>query len=237
MSGLRVLVIDADPQMRRLLLHNLMANHYGVVACASGVDALAKVAQVHPDLILLDPALPDKPGLTLLQELRAWLTIPILVLSQCATADEQIAALDAGADDFLAKPFCCDALLARMRAVLRRVHPNAEEAIYTIGDLYVDLTDRLVTVKGQPVKLTPHEYALLRLLVQNAGVVLSHRQILSAVWGETQPNELHSVHVYIARLRQKLETDPKAPQLILTEPRVGYRLTAPESTLSRYSHA
>ncbi|MEZ4682256.1 MAG: response regulator transcription factor [Caldilineaceae bacterium] len=227
-NGLLVLVVDADPQTQRLLQFYLTANGYPVVTCATAAAALAKIPQVHPDLILLDPALPDTCGLALLHELRTWLTLPILVLSQHSTTDDQIAALDAGADDFLPKPLACDALLARMRAVLRRIPPDAELTTYTHGDLHVDLTHRLVTLKGQRVQLTPHEYALLRELVQHAGTVLPHRQLLSAVWGPAHADAIHYGRVYIAQLRQKLEADPASPQLILTEPRVGYRLTAPE---------
>lgn len=227
-GGLWILVVDADQQMRRFLQSNLTANGYRVCAVGTGQAALVKSTQIHPDLIILDLELPDMQPLCLLKQLRERIKIPVLVTSMHATSAEQIATLDAGADDFLSKPLRIDELLARMRVALRHLQPNSQASIFTHGDLQVDLTRRLVTVKGERVKLTPHEYAILRLLVQNVGIVLTHRQILSAVWGPAHANETHYGRVYIAQLRQKLEANPKAPRLILTEPRIGYRLTLPD---------
>lgn len=231
-GGLWVLIVDADRQMRRFLQSRLAANCYRVFGCETGEVALAKAAQLHPDLILLDPDLPDMPGVYCLKRLRAWTTIPVLVISMRAASAEQIAALDAGADDFLAKPVQVEELLARMRVALRHAQPNPAAAIFTHGDLQVDLARRLVTINGRRVRLTPHEYAVLRLLVQHAGAVLTHRQIISAVWGPAHAHNTHYGRVYIAQLRQKLEADPKSPRLILTEPRIGYRLTMSDRALS-----
>ncbi len=227
-GGLWILVVDADQQMRRFLQCKLTANGYCIYAVGTGQATLAKLAQIHPDLIILDLDLPDMQPLSLLTLLRERTKVPLLVTSMHATSAEQIAALDAGADDFLTKPLRIDELLARIRVALRHLQPNAQSSIFTHGDLQVDLTRRLVTIKGERVKLTPHEYAILRLLVQNVGIVLTHRQILSTVWGPAHANETHYGRVYIAQLRQKLETNPQSPQLILTEPRIGYRLTLPD---------
>ncbi len=226
-ENLRVLVVDDEVQIRRFLKISLEANGYQVYETASGQDALEKAALLRPELIILDLGLPDMDGLAVLQSLREWTQTPVLILSVRDADRDKIAALDAGADDYLTKPFSVDELMARMRVAQRHVAPVPETTIFTIGDLQVDLGRRLVTVAGQPVKLTPTEYALLRLLVQHAGRVLTHRQILREIWGAKYVDEIHYLRVYFAQLRQKLEADPALPKIILTEPGVGYRLAAP----------
>ncbi len=223
---LRVLVVDDEVQIRRFLKISLEANGYHVYETASGRDALEKAALLRPELIILDLGLPDLPGLEVLRRLREWTQTPVLILSVLDADRDKIAALDAGADDYLTKPFSVDELMARMRVAQRHVYTEPETTVFSSGHLQVDLGRRLVTVSGQPVKLTPTEYALLRLLVQHAGRVLTHRQILREVWGARYVDEIHYLRVYFAQLRQKLEADPALPKIILTEPGVGYRLVA-----------
>lgn len=225
----RVLVVDDEVQIRRFLKISLEANGYQVYEAIAGQEALEKAALLRPDLIILDLGLPDMDGVTVLQRLREWTQTPVLILSVRDADRDKIAALDAGADDYLTKPFSVDELMARMRVAQRHSTPLPETNIFTCGDLQVDLGRRLVTVKGQPVKLTPTEYALLRLLIQHAGRVLTHRQILREIWGAKYVDEIHYLRVYFAQLRQKLEADPALPKLILTEPGVGYRLATPNS--------
>jgi two-component system KDP operon response regulator KdpE len=219
-----VLVVDDEVQIRRFLRISLEANGCRVYETDNGQDALAKTAQLHPDLVILDLSLPDMDGLDVLSRLREWTQTPVIVLSVRDADRDKVAALDAGADDYLTKPFSMDELMARLRVAQRHAQPEPENPIFTAGDLQVDLNRRLVSVKGQPVKLTPTEYALLRLMIQHAGKVLTHRQILKEVWGPEYINETHYLRVYFAQLRQKIEDDPALPRIILTEPGVGYRL-------------
>jgi two-component system KDP operon response regulator KdpE len=223
-EGPSILVVDDEVQIRRFLKISLEASGYRVYEAVSGQEALEKMALLRPDLAILDLGLPDMDGLSVLRQLREWSKIPVIVLSVRDADREKIAALDAGADDYLTKPFSVDELMARMRVAQRHAQPAAESSTFTRGDVQIDLARRLVTLKGQPVKLTPTEYALLRLLVQHAGKVLTHRQILREVWGPAYVDETHYLRVYFAQLRQKLEADPALPKLILTEPGVGYRL-------------
>lgn len=223
-SGLQVLVVDDEKQIRRFLKISLETHGYQVHETASGQEALSKAAQLRPDLIILDLGLPDLDGIQVLQQLREWTHTPVIVLSVRDADAEKVAALDASADDYLTKPFSTNELLARLRVAMRHVQPEANDPIFRSGPLQVDLARRLVTLDGQPVKLTPTEYALLRLLVQHAGKVLTHRQILREVWGATYVDETHYLRVYFAQLRQKLEENPALPKLILTEAGVGYRL-------------
>jgi two-component system KDP operon response regulator KdpE len=223
-EGLQILIVDDEVQIRRFLKLSLETHGYQVAACATGQDALAQAMRRRPDLILLDLGLPDMEGMVVLARLREWTKIPVIILSVRAADQDKIAALDAGANDYLTKPFSVDELLARMRVALRHLQPEAEAAIFRSDHLEVDLVRRWVTVQGQPVKLTPTEYALLCLLVQHAGRVLTHRQLLCEVWGPEAVTETHYLRVYFAQLRQKLEADPARPQVILTEPGVGYRL-------------
>ncbi len=225
-DGPQVLVIDDELQIRRFLRISLEANGYSVHETDNGQDALAKAAQLRPDLIILDLGLPDIPGLDVLSRLREWTSTPVIILSVRDSDRDKVAALDIGADDYLSKPFSVEELLARLRVAQRHAQPNPESSTFTAGNLQVDLARRLVTVRGEPVKLTPTEYALLRLLIQHAGRVLTHRQILREVWGPEYVEETHYLRVYFAQLRQKLEDDPALPKIIVTEPGVGYRLVS-----------
>lgn len=220
------LVIDDEPQIRRLLRVTLEANGYRVFDAATGNDGVAQAAQRKPDVILLDLGLPDLEGLTVLKRIREWSKVPILILSVRDQEAEKIAALDSGADDYVTKPFNSGELLARVRAALRHGQPQGAEAILHVGSLEVDLSKRLVLKAGAEVKLTPIEYSLLRLLITHAGKVLTHRQLLTAVWGEKAIGQSHYLRVHMAHLREKLEANPATPALILTEPAVGYRLVA-----------
>jgi two-component system KDP operon response regulator KdpE len=223
-DGSQILVIDDEAPIRRLLRIGLEANGYGVHEAASGQEGVIKVAHVHPDVIILDMGLPDLGGIEVLEQLREWTTTPVIILSVRDADRDKVGALDAGADDYLTKPFSMDELLARLRVALRRLRPQPDVPVFTAGHLRVDFDRRLVTVHGEPVKLTPTEYALLRLMCQHAGKVLTHKQILRAVWGADYVDETHYLRVYFAQLRRKLEDDPSLPKLIVTEPGVGYRL-------------
>ncbi|RIK43240.1 MAG: DNA-binding response regulator [Chloroflexi bacterium] len=228
-EGLHVLVVDDEVQIRRFLKISLEASGYQVSECATGREALEKAALLRPDLIILDLGLPDMDGVTVITRLREWTQTPVIILSVRDADSDKVAALDAGADDYLTKPFSVAELTARLRVAIRHIAPEPEVTCFRSGDLQIDLARRLVMVRGQPVKLTPTEYALLRLLVQHAGRVLTHRQILRAVWGPEYVDETHYLRVYFAQLRQKLEADPARPELILTEPGVGYRLAVEDS--------
>lgn len=223
-EGPLVLVVDDELQIRRFLRVSLEAHGYRVIEVANGQDALNRAAQSRPDILLLDMGLPDLDGMAVLTRLREWTKTPVIILSVRDADRDKVAALDAGADDYVTKPFSTDELLARMRTALRHAQPAQTEPIFTSGRLMVDLARRLVQIEGQPVRLTPTEYALLRLMIQNAGRVLTHTQILRAVWGPEYLHETHYLRVYFAQLRQKLEADPSVPRLLLTEPGVGYRL-------------
>lgn len=223
-SGAQILVVDDELQIRRFLRITLEANGYVVHETATGQDAIVKVAQLRPDLIILDIGLPDIDGLEVLRRVREWTNTPVIMLSVRDKDRDKISALDAGADDYLVKPFSMDELLARIRVAQRHALPLAESQVFNNGSLMVDLTRRLVTVHDEPVKLTPTEYALLRLMIQHAGKVLTHQQILRDVWGPEYVNETHYLRVYFAQLRQKIEDNPALPAIILTEPGVGYRL-------------
>lgn len=224
-----VLVIDDEVQIRRLLRVTLEANGYRVLEAATANDGIVETAQRRPDLVVLDLGLPDLDGLAVLKRLREWSRVPVLILTVREADDEKVAALDAGADDYVTKPFSTAELLARLRVALRHSQPLPENATFTSGDLEVDLAGRRVTVLGKEVKLTPTEYAFLRLLVRNAGRVVTQRQILAEVWGPKAVEQIHYLRVYAAHLREKLENDPACPKLLLTEPGVGYRLTASDA--------
>lgn len=218
------LIIDDEVQIRRLLRLTLEAHGYKVFEAATGQEGLLKAAQRRPEIVLLDLGLPDLDGVTILKRLREWSTVPVLVLSVRDRDEDKIAALDAGADDYVTKPFSTGELLARLRVAQRHAQPAADLAVFRSGGLQVDLTARVVTVQGREVKLTATEYALLCLFVRYAGKVLTHRQILREVWGPTYVEQTHYLRVYLAHLREKLEADPAQPKLFLTEPGVGYRL-------------
>ncbi len=222
-NGVRVLVVDDEPAIRRFLHASLSAHGYDVFEAADGQSALNLVAAAQPDLIILDLGLPDMDGVQVICQLREWTQVPIVIISVRGGEDDKIAALDAGADDYVSKPFGVGELLARMRVALRHAAPAAKEPIFVAGDLAVDLARRDVRLGGQEVQLTPTEYDLLRILVTHAGKVLTHRQLLREVWGVKYEQETHMLRVNISNLRRKLEPDPTRPRYIRTEPGVGYR--------------
>jgi two-component system, OmpR family, KDP operon response regulator KdpE len=221
-----VLVVDDEPQILRALQTTLKGAGYDVETARTGEQALTTAAVRPPDAVILDLVLPDMRGTEVCRQLRAWTSVPVLVLSVVGDESEKVAALDAGADDYVTKPFGVDELLARLRAALRRAEPSPDPVI-SIGDLRIDLEAHEVTFAGRVVQLTPHEYALLTLLARNEGKLLTHRAILKEVWGQAYSDESHYLHVYVSQLRRKLEPDPARPRYILTEPGAGYRLVDP----------
>jgi two-component system KDP operon response regulator KdpE len=223
-----VLVIDDEPQIRRLLRVTLEGNGYQVFDATSGEEGILQAAQRRPEVILLDLGLPDLDGVTILKRLREWSQVPVIVLSVRDRENDKVAALDQGADDYITKPFNSGELLARLRVVQRRAQPTPDLAVFRSGPVEVDLTARRVTVGGKEIKLTATEYSLLRLFVQHAGKVLTHRQILREVWGPNYLEQTHYLRVYMAHLREKLEADPARPELFITEAGVGYRLVEKE---------
>jgi two-component system KDP operon response regulator KdpE len=226
MTGARVLVVDDERQILRALEMKLRGAGYAVDTAATARDALAQAAMRPPEAVILDLLLPDGSGTDVCRELRKWSTAPILVLSAVGEEKEKIAALDAGADDYVTKPFSGDELLARLRAALRRTGPSAEPVL-EVGDLQIDRDKRSVTFAGNPISLTPTEYDLLRLLVENEGKLLTHPAILRAIWGPAYREESNYLHVYVSHLRRKIEPDPARPRYILNQPGVGYRLVSP----------
>jgi two-component system KDP operon response regulator KdpE len=226
-NGLRILVVDDEAPIRRYLRVALGAQGYAVLEAASGREALESVPAQHPDLIILDLGLPDIDGVEVARSLRARSQTPIIILSVREAEEDKIAALDAGADDYLVKPFGTGELMARIRVVLRH-QANADEPVLQAGALMMDLPRRLVTVADREITLTPTEYDLLRILMQNVGRVITHRQLLRMVWGNAYESEMHLLRVNISNLRHKLEPDPSRPAFIHTEPGVGYRLIPPE---------
>jgi two-component system, OmpR family, KDP operon response regulator KdpE len=223
-SALRVLVVDDERAIRRFLRVSLTAHGYSVFEASGGREALQAVSSDRPDLIILDLGLPDMDGIEVTRQLREWSRTPIVVLSVRADEATKVAALDAGADDYLTKPFGTAELMARMRVALRHATQPADEPIFKVGELSMDLARRQVTVSGSEVALTPTEYDLLRVLVQHVGKVLTHRQLLRQVWGAGYEGEIHLLQVNISNLRRKVEPDPSRPSYILTEIGVGYRL-------------
>ena len=226
MSGARVLVVDDEPQILRALQTSLRGAGYEVVVAATAEEALSAAAMRPPAAVILDLVLPDGSGTDVCRELRSWSSAPVLVLSVVGDEAEKVAAFDAGADDYVQKPFGIDELLARLRALLRRAGPSTEPVI-EVGELVVDIDKRLVTVAGRRVQLTPNEFDLLRVLAQNEGKLMTHPTILREVWGPAYGTESHYLHVYVSQLRQKLESDPARPRYLLTEPGAGYRLVDP----------
>ena len=219
-----VLVVDDELQIRRLLRVSLEGNGYRVLEAATGQEGLTQAAQHPPDVVLLDLGLPDMEGVAVLKRLREWSHVPVVILSVRDREEEKVAALDHGADDYVTKPFGTAELLARLRVAQRHVLPAGDSPVFRFGPLEVDLTARVVKRDGREVKLTATEYSLLKLFVQHAGKVLTHRQILNQVWGPNYVDQTHYLRVYVAHLRDKLEPDPAKPRLITTEPGVGYRL-------------
>jgi two-component system, OmpR family, KDP operon response regulator KdpE len=225
----RILVVDDEPQILRALQTSLRGAGYDVDTATTGEQALTAAAVRAPDAVILDLVLPDRRGTDVSRELRAWSSVPIIVLSVVGDEAEKVAALDAGADDYVTKPFGVDELLARLRAALRRAEPSGEP-VREIGQRTIDFEAHAVSFDGKQVQLTPHEYALLTLLARNEGKLLTHRTILREVWGRAYSDESHYLHVYVSQLRRKLEPDPARPKYILTEPGAGYRLVDPLRT-------
>jgi two-component system KDP operon response regulator KdpE len=225
-DGPLVLVIDDEPPLRRFLRAALTGHGYRLLEAETGTLGLSLAASHNPDAVLLDLGLPDLDGIEVARQLREWSRVPVIVLSARGREDDKVAALDAGADDYLTKPFGVNELLARLRVALRHAaslaHPA--EPILELPGLRIDFARREVSAAGCEVRLTPIEFKILALLARNAGRVLTHRQILSEVWGPRHSGESHTVRVHVAELRKKLEGDPARPRLLITEPGVGYRL-------------
>ena len=226
MSGARILVVDDERQILRALQTSLRGAGYEVETAETAERALAAAAMRPPEAVILDLVLPDGTGTEVVRELRTWSSAPVIVLSAVGDEREKVAALDAGADDYVTKPVGIDELIARLRAVLRRATPDGEPVL-TIGDLQLDLEKRELKRDGKPVHLTPHQFDLLRLLARNEGKLLTHRMILKEVWGPGYGSESNLLHVHVSQLRRKIEPDPARPRYLLTEPGAGYRLVDP----------
>lgn len=227
-----ILVVDDEPEIRKAVAASLQAQGYTVQTAANGEEALNKAALSPPALVILDLMMPVMDGLETCRRLRAWTDVPILVLSARSEEKQKVRALDLGADDYLTKPFGMDELTARIRASLRR-HGAArlvDAPVFTAGSLTVDYARRLAFKNGQELKLTPHEYEILRFMTQNAERVLTHRQVLAAVWGPEDVEETQYLRVHVSHLRQKIEDNPARPRFIVTEPGVGYRFRIGEAS-------
>jgi two-component system KDP operon response regulator KdpE len=223
----KVLVVDDEPQIRRALRTSLEAHGYDVATVGTGDEGVVGAAGGSPDLVLLDLGLPDMDGTEVIRRVRAFSEVPIIVLSVRESQDDKVAALDAGADDYVTKPFAMEELLARTRAALRRAAPEEPaQPTLTFGQLEVDLARRLVTIDGEPIHLTPTEYALFEALVTNAGKLLTHQWLLRKVWGQGYGTETTYLRTYVRTLRKKLGDDASRPAMIITEPGVGYRWVA-----------
>jgi two-component system KDP operon response regulator KdpE len=221
-----ILLVEDEPQMRRFLRASLTSHGFRLIEAATGKEAQALATSHNPEVILLDLGLPDTDGIALARTLREWSRVPIIVISARGREADKVEALDAGSDDYLTKPFGVNELLARIRVALRHAQQatGASGPVIEIGPLRLDLARREVTLAGRELHLTPNEYRLLALMARNAGKVLTHRQILKEVWGPAHAGETHYLRVYMAQLRRKIEADPARPQLLVTEPTVGYRL-------------
>jgi two-component system KDP operon response regulator KdpE len=230
-TGARVLVVDDEPQILRALQTTLRGAGYAVDTAATAEEALTTAAVRPPEAVILDLVLPDRSGVEVCRELRGWSAVPILILSAVGEERQKVAALDAGADDYVTKPFGVDELLARLRAALRRAAPSREPVI-AVGELSIDLEKHAVFRAGEQIRLTPHEFDLLRYLAENEGKLLTHRMILREVWGPAYQVESHYLHVYVSQLRRKIEPDPTRPRYILTEPGAGYRFVAPAAQVA-----
>jgi len=224
-----VLVVDDEPQIRRALATNLRARGYLVDLAESGEQALVTVADRHPDLVVLDLGLPGIDGVDVVRGLRGWTTVPIIVLSVRNAETDKVAALDAGADDYVTKPFGMNELLARMRAALRRHQPVDEAPIITTPDFTIDLTTTRVTRNGNEISLTPIEWRLVEVLARNVGKLVSQRQLLQQVWGPAYESEANYLRVHFANIRKKLEPDASRPVYFITETGMGYRLQVPDT--------
>ena len=229
-----VLLIEDDSQIRRFLRHALAAGNYKLFEALTAEEGVAQAAARQPGIVLLDLGLPDGDGLTVIARIRAWSQVPILVLSARGLESHKIAALDAGADDYVAKPFAVGELLARMRAALRRNARPSGAAVFRIGPVEVDLEKRVVKVNGVDTHLTPIEFKLLHTMIRYAGRVVTQRQLLNEVWGPNHVEQAQYLRVYMGQLRRKLETDPARPQFLRTEPGVGYRLVVGDEDASNF---
>lgn len=227
------LLVEDEPQMRRFLRASLTSHGFRLVEAENGGEAMALATSHNPEIILLDLGLPDCDGIDLTRRIREWTRVPIIVISARGREADKVEALDAGADDYVTKPFGVNELLARMRVALRHAQQSggsADNPVIEMGRLRIDLARRKVALLGRELHLTPTEYRLLILLARNAGKVLTHRQILKEVWGPTHAAETHYLRVYMAQLRRKVENDPARPRLLTTEPGVGYRMREPETS-------
>jgi len=222
----RVLVIDDEPSILRALRINLTARNYEVSTASDGTSGLAAVSRERPDAVILDLGLPDMDGTEVIHGVRGWSTTPIIVLSVWGAEHQKVAALDAGADDYVTKPFGMDELLARLRAAVRRASPAPDEPVVTTEDFTVDLAAKRVIRDGADVRLTPTEWQLLEILVRNRGRLVTQKQLLHDVWGPAYGSESNYLRVYVAQLRRKLEQEPSRPRYLLTEPGMGYRFQA-----------
>ena len=225
-QNLRILIVDDEKAIRRFLKATLVAHGYNVFEASDGTEAIKHSVYSYPDAIILDLGLPDMDGIEVARQIRKRSNIPIIILSVRESESDKIAALDVGADDYLTKPFKAGEMLARIRAVMRRLLPQNYEAVFRVGKLSVDIGRRVVTVNGRAVHLTPIEYSILKFFVLNAGKVVTHKQLLKEIWDKTDEFEgiAHLLRVTISNLRNKIEPDPNRPIYILTEPGVGYRL-------------
>ena len=224
-----VVLIEDEPQIRRFLRATLTGQGYRLFEATTGADGLVEVGSRQPDVVIVDLGLPDVDGIDVIQRLREWSAVPIIVLSARGQERDKVTALDAGADDYVSKPFGAGELLARIRVALRHTvgaSHEADDAAFTVGELRMDLLRRQVFVGDREVRLTPIEYKLLATLVRHSGKVVTHQQLLREVWGPTHTDQAHYVRVYMAHLRHKLEAEPARPRYLLTEPGVGYRLAA-----------
>ena len=222
----RVLVIDDEPSILRALRINLTARNYEVSTACDGTSGLAAISRERPDAVILDLGLPDMDGTQVIHGVRGWSATPIIVLSVWGAEHQKVAALDAGADDYVTKPFGMDELLARLRAAVRRAVPAPDEPVVTTADFTVDLAAKRVTKDGADVRLTPTEWQLLEILVRNRGRLITQKQLLQDVWGPSYGSESNYLRVYVAQLRRKLEPEPSRPRYLLTEPGMGYRFQA-----------
>ncbi|MFB7249198.1 response regulator [Microbacterium sp. NPDC056234] len=221
---MKLLIADDDPQMVRALRITLGAHGYDVVAAADGAAAIALAAQTHPDIVLLDLGMPRLDGIEVIQALRGWTTVPIIVVSGRTGSADKVDALDAGADDYVTKPFQVDELLARLRALSRRSTPSAGESMVSFGDVVVDLSTRSVTRGGERVHLTPTEWRMLEHLSRHPGALVTRQELLKEIWGSEQVSDSGYLRLYMSQLRRKLEREPSAPVHLLTESGMGYRL-------------
>jgi two-component system KDP operon response regulator KdpE len=226
----RVLVVDDEPQILRGLGTNLRARGYDVETAPDGERALEVAARTHPDVVILDLGLPGIDGVDVIRGLRAWTATPIIVLSARDQEQDKVEALDAGADDYVSKPFGMDELLARLRAAERRVTPGEEDAVVVTDDFRVDLSAKRVTGSDGDIRLTPTEWHLVEILIRHPGKLVSQRQLLQEVWGPQYQDETNYLRVYMAQIRRKLEPDPARPRYFITEPGMGYRFEPKESS-------